>query len=186
MGDRDDLLAELYERHHREAVRLAWAMCRDASLAEELAQEAFVRVYLRRRALRDPAAAPAYLRRTIVNLAYDHGRRSVRQRELVLQMSSDDVDDSVDALDPIGARTLLDAVAALPKRRQACVILRFYLDLSEADTAAALGVSVGTVKSQTHKALAQLRSALDDAETAADRPTATASDRPSGPRGGRR
>jgi RNA polymerase sigma-70 factor (sigma-E family) len=171
VGDRDDLLAELYERRHGEAVRLAWALCRDASLAEELVQEAFVRVYLRGRALRDPAAAPAYLRRTIVNLAYDHGRRSARQRQVVVQMSSDAVDDSVDALDPIGSRTLLDAVAALPKRRQACVILRFYLDLSEADTAAALGISVGTVKSQTHKALGQLRGALDGTETASDRPT---------------
>jgi RNA polymerase sigma-70 factor (sigma-E family) len=161
VADRDELLADLYARHHGEAVRLAWALCRDAVLAEELAQEAFVRLYVRRRTLRDPAAAPAYLRRTIVNLVHDHGRRSGRQRELVVPMSAA-TEEPIDALDPIGARTLVDAVAELPKRRRACVILRYYLDLSEADTAAALGVSVGTVKSQTHKALAQLREVLGD------------------------
>ena len=168
MADRDELVADLYARHHGEAVRLAWALCRDAVLAEELAQEAFVRLYVRRRTLRDPTAAPAYLRRTIVNLAYDQGRRAGRERELVVPMSAG-VDEPIDALDPIGARTLVDAVTALPKRRQACVILRYYLDLSEADTAAALGVSVGTVKSQTHKALAQLREVLGDASPATTR-----------------
>ncbi len=163
MADRDEALAELYQHHHGEAVRLAWALCRDASLAEELAQEAFVRLYLRRRTLRDPAAAPAYLRRTVVNLVYDHSRRVGRQRQVVVQMSSAVVDDSISALDPVRSSELLDAVAALPRRRQACVVLRYYLDLTEVDTAAALGISVGTVKSQTHKALAQLRGALADA-----------------------
>ena len=166
MGERDDELAALYRSHHGEAVRLAWALCRDAGQAQELAQEAFVRVYLRRSALRDPAAAPAYLRRTVVNLAYDAGRRAGRQRAVVDQLSGSAeiewVDDPTDALDPVHSSALLDAVAALPRRRQACVVLRHYLDLSEADTAAALGISVGTVKSQTHKALAQLRELLGD------------------------
>ena len=56
------------------------------------------------------------------------------------------------------------ALATLPARRRACVVLRYYLDLTEADTAAALGISTGTVKSQTHKALAQLREQLGATE----------------------
>jgi RNA polymerase sigma-70 factor (sigma-E family) len=154
--DRDETLAELYQHHHGEAVRLAWALCRDASLAEELAQEAFVRLYVRRRALRDPAAAPAYLRRTVVNLVYDHGRRSAREGGSRADRAANPAGDREGGLD------LLDALAALPERRRACVVLRYYLDLTETETAAALGISVGTVKSQTHKALAQLRRHLAD------------------------
>jgi RNA polymerase sigma-70 factor (sigma-E family) len=153
--DRDELLRALYEQRHGEAVRLAWALCRDASVAEELAQEAFVRVYLRRHALRDPAAAPAYLRRTVVNLAFGRTRRRGVERRLV------EVDEPYLPPDRDAGLDLLDALAALPERRRACVVLRYYLDLTEADTAAALGISVGTVKSQTHKALAQLRAALE-------------------------
>ena len=156
MADRDEALAELYQHHHGEAVRLAWALCRDASLAEELAQEAFVRLYLRRRMLRDPAAAPAYLRRTVVNLVYDHGRRAAHERGHRADPVAAPAGDSAGGLD------LLDALATLPERRRACIVLRYYLDLTETETAAALGVSVGTVKSQTHKALAQLRRHLTD------------------------
>ena len=61
---------------------------------------------------------------------------------------------------------LLRALARLPTRKRACVVLRFYLDLSEADTAAALGVSVGTVKSQTAKALQRLEQLLTEPDPA--------------------
>jgi RNA polymerase sigma-70 factor (sigma-E family) len=180
VGERDDELATLYRSHHREAVRLAWALCRDAGLAQELAQEAFVRVYLRRGALRDAAAAPAYLRRTVVNLAHDAGRRAGRQRATVDRLSASPeiewVDDPTAALDPVRSSALLDAVAALPRRRQACVVLRYYLDLTEAETAVALGVSVGTVKSQTHKALAALRAVASERGLAPDTDSTGASD----------
>ena len=156
MVDRDEVLAELYQHHHGEAVRLAWALCRDASLAEELAQEAFVRLYVHRRTLRDPAAAPAYLRRTVVNLAYDRGRRSAHGHASPSDWTA------TSSVDQEGGLDLLDALAGLPERRRACVVLRYYLDLTETETAAALGISVGTVKSQTHKALAQLRQHLSD------------------------
>src|SRR6266705_3216949 len=67
--------------------------------------------------------------------------------------------------DPGETLDLLRALACLPARKRACVVLRFYLDLSEADTAAALGVSVGTVKSQTAKALRRLERLLADPGT---------------------
>ncbi len=166
--DRREHIAELYARHHDEAVRLAWALCRDGAVAQELAQEAFVRLYLHLGRLRDESAAPAYLRRTVVNLAYDHNRRRARERTVTgagsARAARPDLDGGrgpVRVVDEPGDRLdLLDALAALPRRRQACVVLRYYLDLTEADTAAALGISVGTVKSQTHRALAQLRQHL--------------------------
>jgi len=65
---------------------------------------------------------------------------------------------------------VLRALAQLPPRKRACVVLRYYLDLSEADTAAALGISVGTVKSQTARALQQLRPLLADSSAPSVRP----------------
>ncbi len=161
----DDLLGRVYAEQFPSIVRLAWALCGDPGVAEELTQEAFVRLYLRRRALRDPAAAPAYLRRTVANLAIDRGRRRARRPEQTLDQTGE-VPHTGAAPRPASAASaavdldLLDALDRLPPRRRACVVLRYYLDLSEADTAAALGISVGTVKSQTHKALGQLRDDL--------------------------
>lgn len=151
---RRDALALLYERHYRELVRLAFALTSDWDLAEELAQEAFVRVWRSWGNIRDQQSAPAYLRTTVVNLA----RRSLRHR-LQERRAWRGADDPGTA-DPGASVDLLRALARLPTRKRACVVLRYYLDLSEADTAAALGVSAGTVKSQTAKALRRLQRLL--------------------------
>ena len=167
MDERERLVEALFTERQTEAVRLAWALTGDASLAQELAQEAFVRLYVHRRRLRSPEAAPAYLRRTVINLVFSHGRRAARARSHHEQAQAvggaTAVSGGVAVADDVSLR--LDVVAALgelPPRRRACVVLRYYLDLSEVDTAAALGISLGTVKSQTHKALAQLRDRLGE------------------------
>ena len=80
MDKRGRLIEQLYVDHQTETVRLAWGLTGDASLAQELAQEAFVRLYVHRRRLRDDAAAPAYLRRTVINLVFSHSRRAGRER----------------------------------------------------------------------------------------------------------
>ncbi len=155
---RRDALALLYERHYAELVRLAFALTSDWGLAEELAQEAFVRVWRSWGNIRDQQSAPAYLRTTVVNLARRSLRRSLQERRAWSDADprSADHGESID---------LLRALARLPARKRACVVLRFYMDLSEADTAAALGVSVGTVKSQTAKALRRLQRLLADPGT---------------------
>ena len=158
MDEREELVEQLFATRYGEAVRLAWGLTGDAMLAQELAQEAFVRVYVHRKRLRDPAAAPAYLRRTVVNLVFSHSRRAARVRlsgqQMEVERGSGGIEKTEDRVD------VSAALAALPDRRRACVVLRYYVDLTEADTAAALGISIGTVKSQTHKALAQLREQL--------------------------
>jgi RNA polymerase sigma-70 factor (sigma-E family) len=156
---RREALALLYERHYGELVRLAFALTSDWGLAEELAQEAFVRVWRSWGNIRDQQSAPAYLRTTVVNLA----RRSLRRRLLERRAWSGATDPR--PADPGESVDLLRALACLPTRKRACVVLRFYLDLSEADTAAALGVSVGTVKSQTAKALRRLERLLAEPGT---------------------
>jgi RNA polymerase sigma-70 factor (sigma-E family) len=151
---RREALVVLYERHYAELVRLAFALTSDWGLAEELAQEAFVRAWHNWASIRDPHAAPAYLRTIVVNLARGSLRRRLRERRAWRDADDPHSPDPGDSVD------LLRALARLPARKRACVVLRYYLDLSEADTAAALGVSVGTVKSQTAKALQRLERLL--------------------------
>lgn len=156
---RREALALLYERYYVELVRLAFSLTGDWGVAEELAQEAFVRAWRSWANIRDQQAAPAYLRTTVVNLARKALRR--RSRERVAWQDAD----GPRTADPGTNIDLLRALACLPVRKRACVVLRFYLDLSEADTAAALGVSVGTVKSQTAKALRRLEELLAEPRT---------------------
>ena len=156
---RRDAVEVLYERHYAELVRLAFALTSDWDLAEELAQEAFARVWRSWGNIRDQQSAPAYLRTTVVNLA----RRSLRRR--LQERRARPAPGDRRSADPGESVDLLRALARLPARKRACVVLRFYLDLSEADTAAALGVSVGTVKSQTAKALRRLQQLLAEPST---------------------
>lgn len=153
---RTDALARLHQRHYPELVRLGFALTGDWGLAEELAQEAFVRTWQRWNAIRRPEAAPAYLRTTVVNLARSGARmrlREIRAWLAVPTRAPGEPDVSTD---------VVRALAQLPRRKRECVVLRYYPDLSEAHTAAVLGVTVGTIKSQTAKALRRLQPLLTD------------------------
>lgn len=163
---RRDMLAGLYARQYPELVRLAFALTGDWALAEDLAQEAFVRAWSSWDRLRQAHRAEAYLRAIVVNLARSSFRRQVRDIRAravgppaawVVPPGEVHSDAGID---------LLRALGRLPAGKRACVVLRFYLDLSETDTAALLGVSVGTVKSQTAKALRMLRTWLAEDDTA--------------------
>jgi RNA polymerase sigma-70 factor (sigma-E family) len=153
-----DEVAHLFAQHAAGLLRLAELLTGDRALAEELVQEAFVRSWRHWHRLRENGSALAYVRQTLVNLVRDSFRRrfrETRQRMLTPPAATTvepDVDRRVD---------LERALARLPLRKRACVVLRFYADLSEEDTARTLGISIGTVKSQTHKALGQLARDLD-------------------------
>ncbi len=171
---RDDAIESLFFAHYPRVARAAFGIVGDWDLAEQLAQEAFLRLWRRWPLLRDPQAAPAYLERTVVNLARMSIRRRVLERRTLARdnagrlvgAAADDVDVPADV-------TLRQAVEALPYRKRACVVLRYLIGMSEAETAQTLGVSVGTVKSQTHKALRQLRAELDESAQVVQRGTAT-------------
>jgi len=153
---RHDGLAQLHQRYYPELVRLAFALTGDWSLAEELAQEAFVRAWRSWARIRRQQSAPAYLRATVINLA----RTSLRQRLREIRAWRDvpTPHQAEAAVSP----DVLRALASLPHRKRACVVLRYYLDLSEADTAAALGISVGAVSIKTNRAMQRLRPLLAD------------------------
>lgn len=149
-------LEELYRVQVAPLQRLAFLLTSDHHLAEDITQQAFVRFYRRFFALRDPAAAPAYLRRTVVNLARSHHRRGHREREhLQAQQSVEEMapDRSVEDHDLI-----VQTLTSLPYRQRAAIVLRFYEDLTEQQAAEVLGCSAAAMKSLTARAMASLRS----------------------------
>lgn len=152
----DTVLAGLFQDRYAELVRLAYVLTGDADLAEDVVQDAFVRSWPKLAALRDETKAPAYLRRTVVNLVRQRFRRLLVERR-----HTPTPPEPVPGIDRDEALDLAALVRTLPIRKRACVVLRFYADLSEQETAEVLGVSVGTVKSQTHRALRQLAQQLE-------------------------
>ncbi|HYP24069.1 MAG TPA: SigE family RNA polymerase sigma factor [Actinomycetota bacterium] len=148
-------LEELYRVQVAPLQRLAFLLTSDHHLAEDITQQAFVRFYRRFFALRDPAAAPAYLRRTVVNLARSHHRRGRRERDHleVEQRTPETTDDpSLEDHDMV-----VRAVRSLPYRQRAAIVLRFYEDLTEQQAAEALGCSTAAMKSLTARAMSSLR-----------------------------
>jgi RNA polymerase sigma-70 factor (sigma-E family) len=136
-------------------VRYATLLCGDAVEAEELVQSALVRVALRWPFVHDKDNPDGYVKRAIVR-GRINGWRGVRRHETVVSVLPDvAVADGLAALDEHDA--VRRALATLPPRQRAVLVLRYLDDRSEQETAAMLGCSVGTVKSQTHKALAKLR-----------------------------
>jgi RNA polymerase sigma-70 factor (sigma-E family) len=154
-------LGELYARHAPDAVRLAYLLTGDHGLAQDLVHEAFVRLFGRFRDLRDPDAFPAYLRSTVVNLTRSHFRRRRVERAYVEREGR-----SPDAIEPeVGRRVeMWQVLQALPLRQRAAIVLRYYEDLTEAQTADVLRCPVGTVKSLVSRGLERLRAELSGGE----------------------
>lgn len=133
----------------------AWMLTGDPVTAEDLVQETLERVYVRWGRLRGGQPA-AYARRILTNLHTDRWR--AHRREVVSETLPER---GTTAREHDGAGIdLVRALQQLPTRERECVVLRHYLDLSERETAGALGVSLGTVKSSTSRGLAALRRIL--------------------------
>ncbi|MFD1830428.1 SigE family RNA polymerase sigma factor [Streptomyces desertarenae] len=158
----DDASAEFhdfFERHHAELARLAYLLTGDPDTAEDLAADALVELWHRWDRVRGADHPVAYARGVVANKARSRIRSAVRERRrlsLFRLHRSERVDDP-DVAAAVDVRT---ALARLSFGKRACVVLRHALDLSERETALALGVSVGTVKSQTSKGMAELRRML--------------------------
>jgi RNA polymerase sigma-70 factor (sigma-E family) len=141
-------------------LRTACLLAGDTATAEDLVQTALARVYLAWDRIRDREHLDAYARKTLLNEYRSMWRRPWRRRELV----SDQLPERAGPGEEYDGRSaaLWELVATLPPRQRAVLVLRYYEELTEAETAAALGVSVGTVKSQASRALAALRTRVDD------------------------
>jgi RNA polymerase sigma-70 factor (sigma-E family) len=136
-------------------LRTAYLVVGDHQLAQDLVQESLVKTYVAWPRLRDVTKAEAYARRTIVTTAISWRRRRSFHEHPVLAIPEQPQPDRTDAL---ATQDLLWAqVRALPPRQRAALVLRYYEDLSEADTAQLMGCAVGTVKSQVSAGLDRLR-----------------------------
>jgi RNA polymerase sigma-70 factor (sigma-E family) len=150
-----------FREHHRTVHRFALHLVGDAAQADDVASEVLVKVFMAWRGGR-VQHANAYLRRAVVNHVNSWlRRRQVERRWLQRQPPPVEEDLTGPAADRMAdAELLTTALMRLTVRQRAVVVLRYYDDLSEQETADALGISVGTVKSQTHRAVARLRDLL--------------------------
>jgi RNA polymerase sigma-70 factor (sigma-E family) len=143
-------------------VRLAYVVTGDASVAEDLAQEAFVRVAGRFTHLRNRDAFGAYLRRALLNLCKNYFRRRDTERRFLSAQTEPGPTHPQEAADTTDA--VRSALMSLPVRQRAALALRYFEDLTIEETARALGCRPGTVKSLTSRGLDALRAVLSQEE----------------------
>ena len=162
-----DRLGELYTRHISDARRFAYLLCGDERASADIAQDAFVRVASRLGALRNADAFPAYLRVTVRNLVRMQARASARETDRLLRHERMTLNAEGQAQDQLTQwDDLWLALAGLPERQRAALVCRFYLDLSERETARVLSCRPGTVKSLVSRGLATMREnrSLDESD----------------------
>lgn len=161
----DDGVSSLYAVHWAPMVRLAWLFVHDDLLAEEIAQDAFVSLHRKWNDIEE-GRGPAYLRQCVVN-----GARSALRHHKVEQRYLDSLRDrrahptlvSAEdaAISAAGSADLFRRLQRLPARQREVLVLRYYLDLSEAQIADALGIAPGSVKAHAHRGLAALRTEME-------------------------
>lgn len=137
--------------------RMAWLLTGDWALAQDLVQSSLVKTWQRWRSIRRQDAPEVYVRRVLMTtfLAW---RRRRWVSEIAVGWFAEDGDRADVAADVVQRAAVVAALGRLPKQQRAVVVLRYFADLSEQATAEALGCGVGTVKSQTSRALTSLRS----------------------------
>lgn len=162
MGDaRDAEFTDFVASRSKVLFRTAYLLTGDHGLAEDLLQTALIKTYVSWGRLRAVENAEAYARRTLVTTMTSWGRRkgwrAERPTDRVPEQSAPSDVEAVAERESVWRE-----IQALPARQRAVVVLRFYEDLTEKQAAAAMGCSVGNVKSQTHAALKRLRARLGD------------------------
>ncbi|KGN39061.1 SigE family RNA polymerase sigma factor [Knoellia subterranea] len=162
----DDGVSTLYAVQWRPMVRLAWLFVHDDLLAEEIAQDAFISLHRKWSDVQE-GRATAYLRQCVVN-----GARSALRHHNVERRYLDSLRDSTRRLTAVSAEDSVIATAGsadlfarlqtLPDRQREVLVLRYYLDLSEAQIAETLGIAPGSVKAHAHRGLAALRIQMEE------------------------
>ena len=155
-GSRDQEFAAYMQARQPSLLRTAYLLTGDRHAAEDLVQTALAKLYLAWDKVQRQDSLDGYVRRIMVNENNSLWRRGWKKREHVTDELPEPVP-HVDQHDDGRSGALWDLVQTLPKKARAVLVLRYYEELSEAETAEVLGISVGTVKSQTSRALAALR-----------------------------
>lgn len=165
-GLNTDLVEGLFRREGASLVRLARLFTDDRAAAEDLVQEAFVRLFRSADRIRDLHGAASYLRSIVLNLARDHNRRglmSLRHQEALTPEASPEAPEDRILLDAEQAR-VIEALRSLPPRQRDCLVLRFYLELSGPEIAETVGISANSVKTHCRRGLASLRALLEETQ----------------------
>lgn len=158
-GTDAESFASVFNAHHRQAVRLAYLLTSDPDQAEDIVADAFAKVYVQWKKGRVQQVGP-YLRRAVANEARSKLRRRYLERREAERRTADArgvqlVDDRAADHDQVW-----QTLQRLPERQRQAIVLRYYEDLPEAETAEILGVSVGTVKSQVSRGLQRMQELL--------------------------
>lgn len=156
----DEAVSALYAAHWHRLVALAASLLGESASAEEVVADAFVRVHGKWAGLAERDSAVSYLKQSVVNGARDvlrHRAVTERRRPLPDPAPAGPEEQAVLAAEH---RLVLAALGGLPDRQREVLVLRYQGDLSEADIAAALGISRGAVKTHAHRGLSALRAAL--------------------------
>jgi RNA polymerase sigma-70 factor (sigma-E family) len=156
----EEEFAEYFAARQEAVRRTAYMLCGDWHRADDLAQTAFVALHRRWKKIRDPAATDAYVRKTLVRASIDESRRPWRRERQAETLP--ELTDDTPGLDELVAtrEDLRVALAKVPPKQRAVLVMRYFEGLDVASTAEALGCSQGNVKSQTARGLANLKQAM--------------------------
>lgn len=160
-GDVDALVGRVFSLEAANLVRLARFFVDDRDAAEDLVQEAFIRLARSVHRVEDPAKVPAYLRSIVLNLARDHNRRGlVSLRHRGGPPVGPTVDELVDLKED--QQQVIEAIRSLSPGQRNCLVLRYYSELPIAEIATTLQISQNTVKTQLRRGLASLQRLLGE------------------------
>ena len=162
--DADALVISLFRHEAPSLVRMARLFTDDRSAAEDIVQEAFVRLHRSAGRIRDLDRATPYLRSIVLNLARDHNRRGLLSHRHSTYMASpaEAMSFEDEAIAHADNAAIMTALRDLPKRQRDCLVLRYYLELSERETAATLGISRSSVKTHCRRGLHALTPVLQE------------------------
>ncbi len=174
VGASVDQLTETYQAHYSSLLRLAALLLDDTASCEDVVQEAFIRVHSARRRLRDPDKTLAYLRQTVVNLSRSTLRRRILGLRLLQKPMPDAASAEEGAYDALERDELIVALRGLQRRQREVLVLRYFSDMTEAQVADTLGISVGSVKAYGSRGLAALRLTMDGGTLPSESPAPNA------------
>ena len=156
MSDVDQAFSELVRAEGDRAFRLAVLLTGDMTAGQDLLQTVHEQLYRHYKKHGAPESPSHYLRTALIKAATRSRRLQVRRPEMLVGRPPEPVGGSTESR-VLARLALLPALRRLPPRQRAVIVLRYFADLTEADTAMALGCSIGTVKTQAHRALHRLR-----------------------------
>lgn len=163
--DKGEEAAALFRQHYTPMCRLAFLILGDPHVAEEVVMDAMLKTFSGWRRIRDASSTEAYVKRAVVNGCRSRIRRkSVESRAGAVLRGRVRRPGEWDDPGLETKRDVWNAVLALPERQRACVVLLYYQDLPEVEIAELMECSIGTVKSQLHKARTKLQKSLADPE----------------------